>query len=136
MIAHSPFCNESVVISYGIVIANLITISDNQKFMTKKSQTKRNEQRINRDYAAHCLAVSLLNECYYRENQACNPADNPRNYADMLQHAPSHLPAVLAEKAAFVDYRPSFVGYCKAILVLLKTALIHKKRNRFIVIGW
>lgn len=34
MIAHSSFCNESVVISYGIVIANLTTISDNQKFMT------------------------------------------------------------------------------------------------------
>lgn len=33
MIAHSSFCNESVVISYGIVDAKLITISQIQKFL-------------------------------------------------------------------------------------------------------
>lgn len=33
MIPHSSFCNESVVISYGIVIAKVQTIPEIQKFM-------------------------------------------------------------------------------------------------------
>lgn len=85
---------------------------------------------------ARCVAVTLLNECYYRENQTGNTADNTRNYADMLQSAPLHLSAVLADKTAFVKYRPSFVSYCKAAFILLKTAFSHKMPKGFVVIGW
>ena len=47
MIAHSSFCNESVVISHGIVIAKLITFSNNYNmnkiisFLREKNRCKR-----------------------------------------------------------------------------------------------
>lgn len=104
--------------------------------MAKKTQKRSEKELSDRQWNAHCVAVSLLNECYYRENQTGNAADNPRNYADMLQSAPSHLSAVLADKASFVEYRPSFVSYCKAVLVLLKTAFSHKMPKGFVIIGW
>ena len=38
MIAHSSFCNESVVISYGIVNAKLQKNSELQKFLRQLSR--------------------------------------------------------------------------------------------------
>lgn len=104
--------------------------------MERNLKKKHQKELTNRQWNARCVSTTLLNECYYRENQPGNTTDNPSNYADMLQSAPSHLPAVLADKAAFVEYSPSFVGYCKAMLILLKAAFGHKEPKRFIVIGW
>ncbi|MBD5296527.1 MAG: hypothetical protein HDS21_00380 [Bacteroides sp.] len=74
------------------------------------------------DYNARAVAVTLLNECQYRANKSGNPGNDSDNNADPFQNPVSYLAPVLAEKAAFVEFRPSFVGYCKAALILLKIA--------------
>ena len=104
--------------------------------MAEKTRKQSEKGLAEKQWNARCVAVTLLNECYYRENQTGNTADNTRSYADMLQSAPSHLSAVLADKAAFVKYRPSFVSYCKAVFILLKAAFRHKMPKVFVVIGW
>ena len=45
------------------------------------------------------------------------------------------LASVLADETALVVYHPTLVSQCKAILKLLETALLRKKRNGFIIIG-
>lgn len=104
--------------------------------MKTKNTALHEKKAADRQWAARCVAVALLNECYYRENQSGHSADNPRDYSDMLKSAPTHLSAVLSDKAALIEYRPAFPGYCKAIFALLKAALCHKKPKRFIIIGW
>ena len=92
--------------------------------------------RATKDYNARAVAVTLLNECQYRANESGNPGNDSDNNTDPFQNPVSHLAPVLAEKAAFVEFRPSFVGYCKAALVLLKIAFGNKKRKDFVIIGW
>ena len=48
MIAHSSFCNESVVISHGIVIAKLITFFSNNNNMDKIISFLREKNRFKR----------------------------------------------------------------------------------------
>lgn len=100
--------------------------------MSKKSDKKAQDKR----FKAECLTVSLLQECYERKNKTCNAGDNSHENANTFKATRSYLPAVLADKAALVEYSPTFIGYCKAILTLVKAAFSHKMRKRFIVIGW
>lgn len=55
MIAHSSFCNESVVISYGIVAAKIQLLFELQKKMTEK-------YKINpRKWQLHTFAITFNN---------------------------------------------------------------------------
>ena len=89
-----------------------------------------------KDYKARAVTVTLLNECQYRANKSGKPGDDSDNNADPFQNPVSYLAPVLAEKASFVEFRPSFVGYCKAALILIKIAFRYKKRKDFVIIGW
>lgn len=100
--------------------------------MSKKSDKKARDKR----FAAECLTVSLLMECHNRKNQAQNAGDDPDKDADAFKTVRSYLPSALSDKAALVEYSPTFVGLCVAILTLVKAAFSHKMRQRFIVIGW
>lgn len=101
-----------------------------------KNLSQKQMREILRDTAAQCLALSLLQECDYRQNKSGSPENNPADNSGTFKTSPPVLASILAEKSAFIDYSPSFVGYCKAVLVLVKAAFSHKKPKRFVVIGW
>lgn len=90
-----------------------------------KIQTKK-------EYEAYSLAVYLANKCYHRDHKSEETADGC--YDGAIKQ--DTLRSVLLSETSIIHESASFIGYCKAILVLIKTALSHKKRNRFVVIGW
>ena len=81
---------------------------------------------------AHALAVTLLSRCKERKQDSGHAG----NDADHLQDGTFPLASVIAEKSAFVHHCATFVGYLKAVSVLLKVALLHKPGEHFIIMGW
>lgn len=83
--------------------------------MSKKSDKKARDKR----FKAECLTVTLIQECYNRKYKSGNAGDNPDKNADAFKAARSYLPSVFADKAALVEYSPTFICYCVAILTLV-----------------
>ena len=121
MITHSSFCNESVVISYGIAGTNIQQFSQKPNNMTEKFQ-----KFIDHKFYAYAHAVDLIAKCHDRENQCADAASGSAN-GTIKENA---LFNVLASETACTIFRLTPKGYLKAIWVLFKIAFIEKKFKR------
>ena len=65
MIAHSSFCNESVVISYGIVAANVQQISKHPNKMDENKTEKSQKMAIT--HICHHFQRTSISEVWVRE---------------------------------------------------------------------
>ena len=90
-------------------------------FKIKNNLTEDERQYLKR-FRAHCLRVSLLQQCDYAQNRASQPGYDSTDNPDVMESLKPDLFSALCDKASIVDYHLSFKGYCKLIWFLVKKA--------------
>lgn len=84
-----------------------------------------------KQWAVHALMTELTAQGHDGKNQRCNGS----NGGDHSAIKRERLSALLMAETTFVIYHPTFISQIKAVIRLLKTAFLHKKRDGFVIIG-
>lgn len=84
-----------------------------------------------KQYSVHAIMTVLYTKCHNGDRRT-DRGENGSGHRTIDGEA---LASVLSDETALVIYHPTLVSQCKAILHLLKTALLRKKRDGFIIIG-
>lgn len=86
---------------------------------------KKNNKLRQKEWIAHCWAVSLAQQCHDRNKQTKNSSNG--SYDGAIKQ--ETISSVLADKTALFYYRLSFIGYLETIFALFKATFCHKKRK-------